>query len=202
MRSEEIDSPNLYALKYFEELGNLLRNLQVTNESGGDICLEEGTDLALEMISSTKTSSRKIMIIGNGGSASIAGHLQNDLCKAVEVKAMVFYEQSLLTALANDDGYETVFERPVNLWADNLDLMIAISSSGESENILNAVRTAISIKCYVITFSGFKPDNSLRLMGNVNFYIRSTVYGYVEVAHQALAHYLTDKARDPLEEIQ
>ncbi|SVA57980.1 uncharacterized protein METZ01_LOCUS110834, partial [marine metagenome] len=124
MRSEEIDFPNLYALKYFEELGNLLKNLQVTNESGGNICLEEGTDLALEMISSTKTSSRKIMIIGNGGSASIAGHLQNDLCKAVEVKAMVFYEQSLLTALANDDGYETVFERPVNLWADNLDLMI------------------------------------------------------------------------------
>ena len=75
MRSEEIDFPNLYALKYFEELGNLLKNLQVTNESGGNICLEEGTDLALEMISSTKTFSRKIMIIGNGGSASIAGHL-------------------------------------------------------------------------------------------------------------------------------
>ena len=199
MRSKEVNAPSSNALKYFEELGHLLQNLQVTDKSGQNLPIGEGTEIALEMIFSTKKSSRKMMIIGNGGSAAIAGHLQNDLCKAVEVKAMVFYEQSLLTALANDDGYETIFERPVNLWANNLDLMIAISSSGESENILSAVRAAISKRCNVITFSGFNPHNSLREMGNVNFYIGSTVYGYVEVAHQALAHYLTDKARLSLE---
>ena len=134
------------------------------------------------------------MLIGNGGSAAIASHMQNDLCKAVGVRAMVFNEPSLLTALSNDHGYGCVFERPTELWADNGDLLLAISSSGQSENILRAVRASVAQGCQVITFSGFGADNPLRRMGHLNFYVPSQVYGYVELVHSTLAHFLTDCA--------
>ena len=120
--------------------------------------------------------------------------MQNDLCKAVGVRAMVFNEPPLLTALSNDHGYGCVFERPVELWATTDDVLLAISSSGQSENILRAVQADEARGCHVITLSGFRADNPLRQMGDVNFYVPSHVYGYVEVAHMALAHFLTNRA--------
>ena len=107
-------------------------------------------------------ASGKAIIIGNGGSAAIASHLQNDLCKAVGA-AMVFNEASLLTALTNDEGYD------VELWAEPGDLMVAVSSSGCSVNIFLAVEAAVSWECRVITFLDFLPCNPLRGMGELNF---------------------------------
>lgn len=107
---------------------------------------------------------------------------------------MVFTEASALTALANDYGYECVFERPVELWADADDLLVAISSSGQSENILRAARAASARNCRVITLSGFSADNPLRRLGNLNFYVPSPEYGYVELAHSVITHFLTDYA--------
>src|SRR5262249_15442866 len=155
----------------------------VTDRHGVTLSADEGADRALALILSLSTNAGKIMLIGNGGSAAIVSHMQNDLCKAVGVRAMVFNEQPLLTALSNDHGYGCVFERPVELWANADDLLLAISSSGQSENILRAVQVAEARGCRIITFSGFRVDNPLRQMGDVNFYIPSHVYGYVEVAH-------------------
>jgi D-sedoheptulose 7-phosphate isomerase len=134
------------------------------------------------------------MLAGNGGSAALVSHMQNDLCKAIGVRALVFNEQPLLMALANDHGYGCVFERPIELWAEPSDLVVTVSSSGKSENILRAVRASVARGCQVITFSGFSPDNPLRQMGDLNFYVRSDVYGYVETAHAVLTHYMTDQA--------
>lgn len=134
------------------------------------------------------------MLVGNGGSAAIVSHMQNDLCKAVGVRAMVFNEPPLLTALSNDHGYGCVFERPVDLWAESGDLLLAISSSGQSENILRAARSAKARGCQILTLSGFLADNPLRGMGHLNFYAPSQVYGYVELVHSVLAHFLTDCA--------
>ena len=182
------------ATAYFRKLSELLLSLQVTDEHGAVLSLNEGTDKALDLILSVKSASRKMMLIGNGGSAAIVSHVQNDLCKAVGVRAMVFNEQPLLTALSNDHGYGCVFERPVELWADTGDLLVAISSSGRSENILRGVRASLARGCDVVTLSGFSPDNPLRRMGHLNFYVPSQVYGYVELAHSILAHFLTDCA--------
>ena len=185
---------NQSAKAYFHKLSELLLSLQVTDQNGVVLSFDEGTSRAVEMILSVKSASRKVMLIGNGGSAAIASHMQNDLCKAVRVRAMVFYETPLLTALCNDDGYECVFERQVELWANAGDLLLAISSSGQSENILRAVRASVAQGCQVITLSGFSADNPLRRMGHLNFYVPSQVYGYVEPAHSVLAHFLTDRA--------
>ena len=181
---------------YFKKLSKLLLSVQVTDHHGEALSLDEGAGKAVEMILSVKSASGKIMLIGNGGSAAIASHMQNDLCKAVGVRAMTFTELPLLTALANDYGYECAFERLVELWGNGGDLLIAISSSGQSENILRAVRASLARECQVITLSGFNADNPLRRMGHMNFYLTSELYGYVELVHSALAHFLTDCAKE------
>jgi D-sedoheptulose 7-phosphate isomerase len=141
-----------------------------------------------------KDSNAKILLIGNGGSAALVSHMQNDLCKTVGVRAMVFTEGSLLTATANDDGYHAVFRRPVELWAEAHDLLIAVSSSGESENIVNAAIAAKAKGCRLVTMTGFSPMNRLRRLGDVNVYVPAATYGYVETAHALIAHCLTDNA--------
>jgi D-sedoheptulose 7-phosphate isomerase len=177
---------------YLGNLTKLFNSLEIRNAAGQLLPVEEGARAALRLIRSTKTGGCKAMVIGNGGSAAIASHLQNDLCKSVGMRTLVFTEQPLLTALANDDGYQTAYQSLVKLWAAPGDLLIAISSSGRSENILRSVRSAREAGCRVITLSAFTPDNPLRQTGDVNFYVPSPSYGPVEVVHAALAQYLTD----------
>lgn len=182
------------ATAYFKHLSDLLLNVQVTDGQGTLLPLDEGTSQAVEVILNVKSKSGKVTAIGNGGSASIAGHMQNDLCQAVGVRAMVFSQAPQLTALANDYGYEHVYARPVALWADTGDLLVAISSSGQSKNILQAVRAASTRGCRIMTLSGFSPENPLRRLGSLNFYVSSSDYGYVESAHSVITHFLTDAA--------
>jgi D-sedoheptulose 7-phosphate isomerase len=177
---------------YLRDLTRLFDSVEIRNAAGEILPAEEGAKAALDLIRSTKTSGCKAMVIGNGGSAAIASHLQNDLCKSVGLQTLVFTEQPLLTALANDDGYQSAYQSLVKLWAGAGDLLIAISSSGRSENILRSVRSARETGCRIITLSAFAPDNPLRQTGDVNFYVPSTEYGPVEFVHAALAQYLTD----------
>ena len=184
------------ATLYTARLNDLLLGTKVTDSDRTEIELDSGVDKAVDVILDIYDSSEKAMVIGNGGSAAIASHMQNDLCKAVGVKSLVFNEQPLLTALANDNRYGSVFEYPINIWAQQNDLLIGISSSGESENILRGARIAKTRGCRLITFSGFSMDNQLRKLGDINFYTPSSEYGYVEVVHSALTHMITDMAMD------
>ncbi|MBI2264654.1 MAG: SIS domain-containing protein [Armatimonadetes bacterium] len=186
---------------YFRKLSELLLSLQVTDGEGGTLSLENGVERAVEMVLSFKSAPGKVIIIGNGGSASTAGHLQNDFFNLVGIRAMVVTEAAQLTAISNDFGYGSCFERPVKQWADIGDLLIAISGSGKSENVLRAVQAGIARGCKVITCSGIGENNPLRRMGHLNFYVPSRYYGYVELAHSALAHYLIDAAATHSEEI-
>lgn len=106
--------------------------------------------------------------------------------------ALSFNDPAQLTCLSNDYGYKYVFEKPIKVFAAEGDILVAISSSGKSENILKAVSAARKIECKIITMSGFKPDNPLRAGGDVNFYVSSTSYGFVEVIHQAICHCILD----------
>jgi D-sedoheptulose 7-phosphate isomerase len=180
------------ASTYLNELTRLISAMEIKDAVGESLSLDEGGKAALDLIRTTKRKKTKTVVVGNGGSAAIASHMQNDLCKAVKIRSLVFTEQSLLTALANDDGYQTAYETLMKLWADADDLLIAISSSGQSENILRCARAARTAGCRIITLSGFAEDNPLRSLGDVNFYIPSHSYGHVELAHAALSQFLTD----------
>ena len=136
----------------------------------------------------------KVMLIGNGGSAAIASHIAVDLSKNAGIRAMAFNDASALTCLANDYGYEDVFKKQILYHGVHGDVLVAISSSGKSPNILRAAETANNIMP-VFTFSGFEADNPLRQVGDLNFYVPSCSYGLVETAHQLLLHYVVDNAR-------
>ena len=132
------------------------------------------------------------MFIGNGGSAGIASHMSIDYSKNGHLPSMTFTDASAVTCLSNDYGYEHVFEKQIEFHARPGDVLIAISSSGKSSNILNAVAAAQKIGCHVITFTGFEPKNPLSLVGELNFFVSSKEYGFVEVAHLALCHAMLD----------
>ncbi|MDO9036038.1 MAG: SIS domain-containing protein [Methanoregula sp.] len=179
---------------YTEKLHSILEGTIITDINGKSLYLNEGLSLIVSNLQKIKTSRKKVMIIGNGGSAAIASHLQNDLCKAAQIRAMVFTEAPLLTALSNDISYTAAYRELVNLWADNGDMLFSISSSGRSQNIIDAVHAARDRGCTpIITLSGFLPDNPLRFIGDINLYIASGEYGYVELAHSVLAHFISDQ---------
>ena len=182
------------ATVYLQTLSDLLLNVEVTDARGTLIGLDGGVEQAVELLMAARAFKRKVMLVGNGGSAAIVSHVHNDLSKTLGIRALVFNETPLLTALANDSSYAHVFERPVESWAEAGDVLVAVSSSGASESILRAAKAASDRECELITLSGFRADNALRTRGRVNFYVASGVYGLVETAHAALLHCITDGA--------
>lgn len=186
--------PRRPASQYFHAVARLLATLEASDATGAPCDVDAAADSVTQAVLAVRRAAGKIVLIGNGGSAAIAGHMEMDFCNRVGVRAHVFNDPPVLTALANDHGYVTAFERMIRLWATAGDCLVAISSSGQSENILRGVAAGRERGCHVVTFSGFRADNPLRASGDHNFYVASSDYGEVEVAHHALGHYLTDHA--------
>jgi D-sedoheptulose 7-phosphate isomerase len=177
---------------YFSTLSRLISETEVTDRSGRPLPLEETVTKVGAAAHSVHDAGNKIMFIGNGGSAGLASHLAIDFCKNGGLRSLAFNDASALTCLGNDLGYENVFAKQLEFHARAGDLLIAISSSGKSVNILAAVAAARATNVGVITFSGFARDNELRRIGDLNFYVRSSEYGFVEVAHLSLCHAILD----------
>ena len=139
---------------------NTLRDLQlnalVTDHQGRTISIAEWFKQSIQAIKATRDIHSKLMIIGNGGSAGIASHLAIDYSKNGKLPAMAFNDPSALTCLSNDYGFEHVFAKQIEFHGRKGDVLIAISSSGKSINILNAVAAARKMGCSVITFLDFK----------------------------------------------
>src|SRR3972149_4128291 len=89
-------------------------------------------------------------------------------------------------------GIKTVLKKPIGMFADPGDILVAISSSGKSENILLGVTAAQLKGCSVITLSGFDENNPLSSQGECNFYVPSKSYGHVEVIHHSICHCILD----------
>ncbi len=177
---------------YFSELGAVLSGIRVSDSKGTSLSLERTLKEITKIIVSERKKDKKIVIIGNGGSASIASHIATDFLKNCRIPSLTFNDSSLLTCMSNDLGYEHVFARPVEILARKGDVLFAISSSGRSLNILKALKAAREKGCYIITLSGFSPDNPLRSKGDINFFVPSYSYGFVEISHLALCHSVVD----------
>ena len=126
----------------------------------------------------------KVIIFGNGGSASIAGHFTVDLVKNTKLKCINFSDPALLTCFANDYGYENWVTEALKKYSNKKDVVILISASGNSKNMLNASNYARRNKLNLITLTGFSKTNPLRKKGNINFWVNSKNYNHVENAHQ------------------
>lgn len=141
----------------------------------------------------THQKGRKLIFVGNGGSAAIASHVAVDLTKTAKVRAINFNEADLITCFANDYGYEHWVEQALGFYADKGDLVVLISSSGKSKNILLGAAKAKKMGLDLITFSGFKEDNPLRSLGSVNFWVNSKSYNFVEMAHHVWLLAIVDR---------
>jgi D-sedoheptulose 7-phosphate isomerase len=175
-----------------QALKELFDAVCATDKEGAAFSLDEALQGSIKMIIEQAKAGGKLLFIGNGGSASIASHMATDFCKNAGMRALAFNDSSLLTCISNDYGYEHVFEKPVEMFAEPGDSLIAISSSGQSENILCAAALAKKKGLKVITFSGFAEDNPLRKLGEINFYVPSPEYGHVEIVHLAVCHCMID----------
>ncbi len=141
---------------------------------------------------------KKLIIVGNGGSAAIASHVAVDLTKNTRVRAVNFNEADLITCFANDYGYEHWVSQALKFYGEKGDLLVLISSSGRSPNILNAARQGKKMGMKVLTFSGFDANNPLRRMGDINFWVDSKSYNFVEISHHVWLLAMTDKLADIL----
>lgn len=102
------------------------------------------------------------------------------------------YDNAVITCMGNDYGYEFIFSRPMELLMRKNDLVVAISSSGNSSNIIHAIETARSKGAGVITFTGFEPDNRVKQMGDINVYVPCRKYGIVELIHNLILQQIVD----------
>ena len=169
-------------------LDNYLQNLYKLSLNLDKDCLVKIS----ETIINNNNLDGTVYIVGNGGSASIASHVAVDFLKSIGIKAMTFNESSLITCYANDYGYENWVKEALKSYSKKNDLVILISSSGESQNILNAGKYAIDQNLDLVTFSGFNKNNSLSKLGNFNIWVDSSDYNYVEIIHNQFLLMLVD----------
>lgn len=130
-----------------------------------------------------KRKKSKIFIAGNGASASIANHVATDLTKSAGYNARTLNESNLITCLSNDYGYENWIAKGLEFYSSSSDIVILVSSSGKSKNIINAAKFCKKKKMTLITLSGFLPTNPLKKLGKYNFYVKSNNYNVIEATH-------------------
>ena len=141
----------------------------------------------------TKKNNSKAMIFGNGGSAAIASHFSVDLTKNAGIRCSNYNEADLITCFSNDYGYDKWVEKAVSFYADKNDILILISSSGKSKNMINACKVARNLNISkIITFTGHDKNNPLSKLGDINFWVNSKAYNHVENVHQVLLLLLVD----------
>jgi D-sedoheptulose 7-phosphate isomerase len=136
-----------------------------------------------EVLVATQDAGKKVIIAGNGGSAAMASHCAVDFTKSAGIRCINFNEADLITCLSNDYGYENWLERALGFYADPGDLIILISSSGKSPNMVQGGRYASSRGLTVVTFTGFDERNPLKQLGDLNFWVESRAYNVVEMTH-------------------
>jgi D-sedoheptulose 7-phosphate isomerase len=186
-------SPDRIA-RYFDTFAALLHGAEASAADNRALPLADAFVQIAGRAREAHGAGNKLMFIGNGGSAGIASHMAIDYSKNGRMRSLAFNDGAALTCLGNDLGYDQVFAKQVEMHGRPGDVLIAISSSGRSPNILNAVSAARVGGIFVATLSGFDADNPLRRMGDVNLYIASHEYGFVEIGHAALCHAVLDLA--------
>lgn len=177
--------------KRLEEFHNIITN-SICSTQKDIVEIEEALSIFKSYLLTTKKNDGLVYVIGNGGSAGIASHFCNDLIKALKIPANTLVDSNVLTCLSNDFGYDKCYSEALKVNLKQQDLLVSISSSGNSMNIINAVKVAKDKGAKVITLSGFDAFNPLRQLGDLNFWLDRIDYGLVEMGHLFILHCLVD----------
>ena len=157
-------------------------------ETGYEIMIEK----LVQEFKQIRKEHQMVYFIGNGGSAGIAIHMTSDFLKNGGIRTHSMHDPATITCLGNDFGYAHICSKQLEIIAMPRDVLVAISSSGNSPNILQAVKTAKEKNCRVITLSGFCPNNQLRRQGEYNIYVPIEEYGIVESLHNMILQQVVD----------
>lgn len=174
------------------ELSTALERIAVTDLSGAEVDVDEAYKQLAEWVSTCSTGRCRVYFVGNGASASMACHFSTDLAKNSGAPTEVFTDPSLITATGNDMGYEETFAYPLRQRMNAGEVLIAISSSGNSPNTVRAVEAARELGGKVVTFTAMKPENAMRQRGDLNFWFPADTYGMAESGHAVMLHHLID----------
>ncbi|MBF0118509.1 MAG: SIS domain-containing protein [Desulfobacterales bacterium] len=175
---------------------NDLESLSVRDCNMKEVHNDKAFEIWVDYTCTIKDNRKSVYLVGNGASASMASHMAADLGKNGGVSTEVFTDMSLITAIANDISYDEVFAEPLKRKMVEGDMLVAISSSGNSPNVVKACSAAKALKGIVITISALRNDNKIRQMGDLNFYVPCTTYGMAESCHAAILHFWIDKMLD------
>lgn len=185
-----------YFTNYRSAISASLAALEATDAHGEPLTHDEAFDAWVRSTRALPERNRKQFICGNGASAAFANHMALDWTKNGKVTTHSFSDSALLTAVSNDLGVEAIFSSPLRWYGQKGDQLVAITSSGNSPNIIAAIKVARELGIYVVTLSGLKRDNACRSLGDLNFYVPAKTYGVVECAHQVLLHSWLDQHLD------
>ena len=189
---------NITLTARIEKFSQIIGLTKITNIKQQTCDLETEIISLQERLLILKNGHRNLYIVGNGGSAGVAAHAVTDFFNVAKIRATTLHESSLLTCMANDFGYENAVARMLAQLINPGDAVIAISSSGNSMNMINAANIAIERGAYVVTLTGFSANNPLRELGHTNIWLDSDDYGFVEVGHQFILHNIADRFNEKL----
>ena len=170
-----------YFKDYNQSIYDLLNNLETSL-----------IDESVSLINTCKENGGKIYIVGNGGSSSIASHVSVDFVKVAGIPSETFNNTNLITCFANDYGHDNWVSAAIKAYTNKNDLMILISSSGTSKNMVNAAQHCNQNKKSLITLSGFSKNNPLSQLGNINIHINSESYNFIEMSHHIILLAIVD----------
>jgi len=190
-----LKTPENFYRTQIQVFSEALKKCVVTNQSREQIQFEDTLNEITNLFSLVRQTKNSIAVIGNGGSAAVASHAKIDLINVGKIRTLSLHESSVITCMANDYGYEQSFAQQIPILLSIGDVLIAISSSGCSKNICNAVDIAVKLGIKIVTFSGFSHENPLRFKGSYNFWLNASDYGIVEIGHQFILHNIVDRLR-------
>ncbi|SDK34868.1 D-sedoheptulose 7-phosphate isomerase [Maridesulfovibrio ferrireducens] len=173
-------------------LQNCLNSLEVECKPEFNTTCDQAFEFWKEKTVKLRSNGNIIYLIGNGASASMASHISADLAKNAHVHTQVFTDLALITALANDISFDQVFVEPLRRRLTPSDMLVAISSSGNSPNVVNACRFASELGAAVVTLTAMAPANKMRQIGDLNFWLPAETYGMAETGHACILHYWMD----------
>ena len=179
---------------YINTLFDTIRQTLFILSDDGYNCLsfDKGIYMLCDVFIEHKTKDSRVFFIGNGGSAAIASHMTADYMKNGGMNTYSLYDSAVVTCMGNDYGYDYVFSKPLDFLINENDLLVAISSSGESQNIINAINTSKEKGSKVVTFTGFKENNSVKSLGDINVWVPCEQYGMVESIHNLVLQQVVD----------
>jgi len=150
------------------------------------------------MLEGQRESGGRLLFFGNGAASSIAGHAALDFTKQGKLRSLCFHDPALLTAFANDFGYENAYAEIISHYYEPADIAIFVSVSGESPNIIKGLNRAKDLGLRTIGFSGKNQNNSLNISAQHVFWVDSHAYNIVENVHSiwllSLCDYIIGKS--------